>query len=105
MVAVRLAHWGRPDSSWLEVREDQRRLVGTRCRVHPDVALRLDIVSTHYGIVGIGFGAAQADSFPNAGLWANEGCVVQPQTHAEIAYCARCRAAFKRWRDGAGRRW
>jgi hypothetical protein len=85
------------DTSWLEQRPDQRSRVGTRCRVHPSIELALDTVRIHHGIVGIGLLPTELDSFPNAARVVDGGCVVRYQTHAEIAYCPRCRAAYARW--------
>jgi hypothetical protein len=87
------------DTSWLEQRPDQRSRVGTRCRVHPSIELALDTVRIHHGIVGIGLLPTELDSFPNAARAVDGGCVVGYQTHAEIAYCPQCRAAYARWRE------
>jgi hypothetical protein len=79
--------------------EEERRRVGSRCRVHASVVLVSDTVRIGYGlqIVRPGFSAAENDSFPNARDWWDGGCVLEKWAFTEVAYCNECRRAHERW--------
>jgi hypothetical protein len=76
----------------------QRARVGSRCEVHHEQRLRLDLVPIHFGIATFipgRNGPDELERYPNAWPWVGGGCVIGPQKFAEVAYCRRCRIAYQ----------
>jgi len=76
----------------------ERARLGQRCSVHPAFTLSADTVRIRYGLqLGTPEYAAGRDSFPNARLTWEGGCVPSRRVFAEVAYCSECRRAQARW--------
>lgn len=79
--------------------EEQLR-VGMRCQLHRSIRLVPDTVRIGYGlrVMNPDFIAAEHDSFPNARMQWDGGCVLAYPAFTNVAYCGECRRAFERWR-------
>jgi hypothetical protein len=101
---------GRVDRNRLQPNPDEVARVGQPCSRHPDVRLARDEIPIRYGLIVytpamMRFMALERDSFPNARMTLDGGCMVGSPGDTlgtagkmEVAYCWKCREELARRR-------